>query len=64
MKELETITLAVNEQVLAVKHASAIVAKGMVIATNKTQNNMGCSPDESGSTMTLLRLRPLLSYFD
>ena len=46
VKELETITLAVNEQVFAVNHASAIVAKRMHITANTTQNSMGCSPDE------------------
>ena len=47
VKELETITLAVDEHVFAVKKAGAIAAKRMITATNKTQNNMECSPDET-----------------
>ena len=46
VKALETITLAVDESVFAVKKAGAIAAKRMIIATNKTQTNLECSPDE------------------
>ena len=38
--------MVVGEQVFAVKKAGAIAAKRMITATNKTQNNMGCSPYE------------------
>merc|ERR1711949_146575 len=46
VKALETITLACDEAIFAVKKAGAIAAKRMIIATNTTQNNLECSPDE------------------
>ena len=46
VKQLETITLAVDERVYADKKAGAIAAKLLVIATNKTQNNLECTPDD------------------
>ena len=44
--QLGTITCAVDNHVFAVKKAGAIAAKRMNISTNKTQNNLECSPDE------------------
>ena len=46
VKELDTTSLAVGENVFAVKKAGAIAAKRMIIATNKTQNNLECTPDD------------------
>ena len=46
VQQFEHITLAVDRHVYAVKKAGAIAAKRMIIATNKTQNNLEASPDE------------------
>ena len=46
VKQLDTRTLAVDEHVFAAKKAGAIAAKRMIIATNKTQDNLGCTPDD------------------
>ena len=44
--QLDSIVLAVDQQVFAAKKAGAIAAKRMIIATNKTQNNLEASPEE------------------
>ena len=46
IKRLDYIVLAVDEQAFAAKQAGAIAAKRMIIATNKTQNNMEATPEE------------------
>ena len=46
MKQLDTITLAIDNHVFAAKKAGAIAAKRMIISTNKTQNNLECTPDD------------------
>ena len=44
--QIDSVVLAVDDEVFAVKKAGAIAAKGMSIATNKTQHNLEASPDE------------------
>ena len=47
VRQLESVVLAVDEHVFAAKRAGAIAAKRMIIATNKTQNNLEASPEEA-----------------
>ena len=46
VRQLDSIVLAVDEQVFAAKKVGAIAAQRMIIAANKTQDNMECSPEE------------------
>ena len=46
VRELDSVVLAVDEQAFAAKRAGTIAAKRMIIATNKTQNNLEASPEE------------------
>ena len=44
VKQLDTVTLAIDEPAFVVKKAGAIAAKRMIISTNETQNNMEMCP--------------------
>ena len=46
VRQLDSIVLTVDAQVFAAKQAGAIAAKRMIIAINKTQNNLDASPEE------------------
>ena len=61
VRALDTITLAGDESVFAVKKAGAIAAKRMSIATHTTQNNLECCPDEIRQRLTWLRQPSLQS---
>ena len=46
VRQLDSMVLAVDKRAFAVKRAGAIEAKRMIIATNKTQNNLEASAEE------------------
>ena len=46
VRQLDSIVLAMDVQAFAAKQAGAIAAKRMIIATNKTQNNLEATPAE------------------
>ena len=62
VRQFDSIVLAVDEQAFAARQAGAIVAKRMVIATMKTQNNLEASPEEIRKHHALAKVAFLVEF--